>query len=332
MVNTPSVGTPSLRPRPGLPEERFWKRYSPHGELPLSGAGSFALHALVVGLLVLLGFLGVWFTRPSRTLPVEAVQVAPGGGGTLNGVEGSKGPGRRAEVVDEQNRQAGDQKVPLPPQLAHPQKQPSPPLFKEGERPLSPNPEAMKAIEHLKAAAQSKRNDGAPVGRGRGGPGGGGTGPGPGPGGASRPPNPRMLRWSLLFNTQTGEDYVRQLRGLGAILAVPVKEGDRPEYRLVRNLSRRPAQLLDEDLSQIKRIYWTDNNPRSVQEVMSTLGLRERPSHFVAFMPQELEQKLLRLEKAYSGLEEDQIHETKFRIAERGGQFEPEVIEQTPKR
>src|SRR5437763_15402247 len=99
MVQAPSVGPLSARPRSNLPEERFWKRYSPHGELPLSGAGSFALHALLVCLLVLLGFLGVWFTRPSRTLPVEAVQLAGGGGGRQNGVEGSKGLGGRTEVV-----------------------------------------------------------------------------------------------------------------------------------------------------------------------------------------------------------------------------------------
>jgi hypothetical protein len=141
-----------------------------------------------------------------------------------------------------------------------------------------------------------------------------------------------MLRWTLLFNTRTGEDYVRQLRGLGAILAIPVKEGERPEYKVVRDLSQRPARLLDEDLSKIKRIFWMDDKPRSVREVLSTLGLPQRPSHFVAFMPHELEQKLLRLEKGYGGLEEDQIFETKFRIVERGGRFEPEVVEQTPKR
>ncbi len=330
MVNAPSVGPQSVRPRPGLPEERFWRRYSPHGELPLSGAGSFALHALAVGLLVLLGFLGVWFARPNRTLPVEAVQVAGGGSGTPNGGEGSKGPGRGAEVVDEQNRQGDDPNVPSQPKLAQPQKQPPAVQFKEGERLISANPEAMQAFERL-GAAQSKRDDGRRAARGPAGPPGGP--PGPGPAGPPRTKQQeRMLRWTMSFNTRTGEDYVRQLRGLGAILAIPVKEGERPEYRLVRDLSRRPAQLLDEDLSKIQRIYWLDSNPRSVREVMNTLGLRQQPSHFVAFMPEELEKKLLRLEKAYRGLEENQIFETKFRVVERGARFEPEVIEQTPRR
>jgi hypothetical protein len=146
-----------------------------------------------------------------------------------------------------------------------------------------------------------------------------------------------MLRWSMVFNTRTGEDYVRQLRGLGAVLAVPVKEsplpkGPPPEYKLVRDLSRLPAQLLDEDLSQINRISWEDKDPRSVQEVMSALGLRLRPSHFKAFMPLKLETKLFELERDHRGLAEDQIEETKFRIVEKNGRFEPQVIEQTPRR
>src|SRR5262249_59932965 len=47
------------------PEEQFWKRYSAHGELPLSGASSFAIHVLVAGFLILGGFfLRALFTKP----------------------------------------------------------------------------------------------------------------------------------------------------------------------------------------------------------------------------------------------------------------------------
>ena len=345
MVNTPGLSPKSARPKQPLVEERFWRRYSPHGELPLSGAGSFALHAQVVGGLVLMGFLGLWFTRPSRPLPIESVQVARGGGGNPAGVEGNRGLGHGPEAVanGEPNRQTGRQdEAPPRPDLARVEKQPPALQLKEGERVISLSPGAMRAFDRLNAAVRSKQNDGRPPGRGRAGPGdGGGTGTGTGPDkgpGRGRgdatltKQHERMLRWTMHFNTRTGEDYVRQLRGLGAILAVPVKEGDRPDYRLIRDLAKRPAKLLDEDLSQIKRIYWIDDKPRSVQEVMSALQLRLRPSHFVAFMPEELEQKLLQLEKEYRGLAEDQIHETKFRIVEKNGRFEPQVIEQTPKR
>jgi hypothetical protein len=141
-----------------------------------------------------------------------------------------------------------------------------------------------------------------------------------------------MLRWSMLFNTNNAGDYLAQLRGLGAILAIPVKEGpEGREYRLVRDLSARPAKLLEEDLSKIQRIYWVDEKPQSVNDVMASLGVDVRPSHFVAFMPQELEDKLFRMEKAYRGRSEDEIHETKFRVNKTARGYEPEVIAQTPK-
>jgi hypothetical protein len=180
-----------------------------------------------------------------------------------------------------------------------------------------------------------KLSDGLNPGKGRGGSGsGGGKDTGEGKQNLS-PREKRMLRWTLKFDTRSGEDYVRQLRGLGAILAIPVKEvkGQPPEYKIVRDLWKRPAQLLDEDISKIKRIYWVDDNPRSVMEVMNVLQVRLRPSHFIAFMPVELEMfELVELEHAYKGLAEDQILETKFRIVESGGTFRPEVMEQTPKR
>src|SRR5207248_2356148 len=109
-----------------------------------------------------------------------------------------------------------------------------------------------------------------------------------------------MLRWHMRFTASTGNEYVAQLADLGAILAFPVSEGGgETEYRLVRDLKARPAQLLKEDLSQIQRIYWIDDKPRSVQDVTAALGLKIRPSRFVAFMPEELEKELHDMERAY---------------------------------
>ena len=39
------------------PEERFWKKYSPHHEAPLSGVTSFFIHGLVIALLLSWAFL-----------------------------------------------------------------------------------------------------------------------------------------------------------------------------------------------------------------------------------------------------------------------------------
>src|SRR5436190_15683826 len=64
------------------PEERFWKRYSPHGELHWSSGVSIALHAVVIGALVLIFLLAEFLpnspTPPPRMEPVE-IEGASGG-------------------------------------------------------------------------------------------------------------------------------------------------------------------------------------------------------------------------------------------------------------
>src|SRR5262249_17774289 len=80
---------------PKLPEERFWKRYSPHHEFPLSFSTSTFLHLLILGLLVLIFVKGILFFTQNRSLPVDPVRIAiGGGGGNKDGVEGGSGPGK----------------------------------------------------------------------------------------------------------------------------------------------------------------------------------------------------------------------------------------------
>ena len=84
------------------PEEKFWQRYSPHQEMPLSTIGSFALHLLVVGGLILFAWLG-WFGfgKSDNALPVDTVrfEIPSGGGGNPNGTGNEKGVGTGADPV-----------------------------------------------------------------------------------------------------------------------------------------------------------------------------------------------------------------------------------------
>jgi len=192
--------------------------------------------------------------------------------------------------------------------------------------------------------------DGRPGPKGEAGPGkDGGRGPGDGPGkgpgqGTGRHQltqrQKRMMRWLMTFNTSSGPNYLDQLRGLGAMLAVPVTEGARPRYKLLADLMPGKARPVQADVYQLNRIFWVENNPKNVADIMRALGLPYmpgsagqpgRPSHFVAFMPPELEDKLARLEQAYRGLPEDRIFETKFAVGHTAAGYEPAVIEQTPK-
>src|SRR5262245_57414121 len=101
-AGTPQSSQPPSPPVP--PDERFWQRYSPHGEAPLSFAGSFTLHLLVGGVLFLLiTAAATALAKTSRSLPVEPVRlkINAGGGGHKQGEGGGQGVGNPKVGGDE---------------------------------------------------------------------------------------------------------------------------------------------------------------------------------------------------------------------------------------
>jgi hypothetical protein len=363
------MATASTNPAPaspqknlGLqPDEPVWVRYSPHGELPLSSVTSFVIHGLVIGL----ACLAIWsasrfLDHPTRSLPIQTVQLAPGGGGgDPNGVVGGKGSGSSGQVEAGGTEQPGDSGSETPdPDLKRPDLKnidlPKVPVTDKTGKPTVQDGRNMSAFTNLaqqgarmrQASQAGPKGQGGPRSRGEGGPGeGGGEGSGSGTkkGSGRGEGDPkanmtrqerRMARWAMLFDTHNGPDYLRQLAGLGAVLAIPVREGPQGyEYEIVqnRNLLHPPARLVKEDLSKYKGIRWTDDNADSVAQVMQTLGLPMRPPHFVAFMPLPLEDRLAQLEKRFKGRAEDDIFETRFKIIPTGTNYTPIVIDQTPK-
>src|SRR5690606_453008 len=109
---TDQARSPETTPQP--PEESLWVRYSPRQELPLSGAGSLALHALGIGLMILVGFLAslFGFGKSERNIPIEPVRlkIEAGGGGQVDG----KGKGRgRGHMTDTEVVESGpEEEVP----------------------------------------------------------------------------------------------------------------------------------------------------------------------------------------------------------------------------
>src|SRR5207244_2759308 len=122
--------------------------------------------------------------------------------------------------------------------------------------------------------------------------------------------------------TQSGEDYRKQLKSLGAILAVPGSEG---RYLVIRDLNP-PAKVLDEDVGKIQRIFWIGDERRSVENLSRALQLRQMPKFIVAFFPQTLEQKLRKLEREEFKGSEDQIKETWFKVVRTADGYVPEVL------
>src|SRR4051794_35090684 len=96
MSTAPATPPPNANPKRPLvpPEEKFWIRYSPHNEAPLSGVSSFAVHVLAIPLLLLIALVAskVKDDDENRSLPVDVVRVNfSGGGGSRTGV--GNGPG-----------------------------------------------------------------------------------------------------------------------------------------------------------------------------------------------------------------------------------------------
>jgi hypothetical protein len=328
------------------PEESVWKRYSPHNEAPLSTIGSLAIHALVIGVIVVIGIvvamLGI---GKSNQMPIDPVAFdrAEGTPGAQGG--GGGGEKKKAALVEEERTKVFPEKKDLThdnrPNLSNAEiarlpvsirNSPDADLYiKAG----SPNLEIFEkaGLPNLpplpgETAEPNPGKDGPGVGPG--GPGGSGGQGGDGGQKLGRRPK-RMLRWTMLFDTTSGHNYVAQLESFGAILGIP-KNPQGGDYWLIRDLKRRPAQLLNEDFTKLGRIQWTDSNPKSALDIATTLKLNAVPTHFIAFMPEALELKLVELEKAFKGLEEDQIFETKFMIVRTGSGYEPKVLSQTPKR
>src|SRR5581483_10497656 len=182
-----------------------------------------------------------------------------------------------------------------------------------------------KAKEKLAAYLAGKGQGGAGSGGGKGKGRGTGEGDLEGPGkGNLTQRDKRKARWTMLFNVREGggREYLRQLDGLGAILAYPTV-GD--NYMVIRNLKDRPIRPVAEDIRQFNMIWWQDDKPVSVDSLANALGISPPPEYIVAFFPVALEQQLLEKElKAFRGREED-IEETVFRIVPRGGGYEPEI-------
>jgi hypothetical protein len=317
-------------------EESMWVRYSPHHEFPLSTATSVGVHILIVFLLILVGWVGSYFLIFGGNPPPEvgAVVLDGGGGGNPHGVKDGVRDGFAKEDVQQPTdavptTPSADVDVKVdekPPDLTIPK------TDNDSSRVVSG--EASSKLSKIAGLAGAWGRGGSGTGGGRGSGEGTGIGAGKGNGRALSDRERQMLRWTMTFRTENGEDYLRQLReikpGGGAILAIP--KGSDGTYEVIRDLNARPAVGQVEDVKKLNRIFWIDDKADSVATLARTLGI-ERPQYIVAFFPYELEEELKRLEKAaaqakYGGRRRvEDIQETKFSITADG---RPKVDSLTP--
>src|SRR5262249_45586288 len=130
------------------------------------------------------------------------------------------------------------------------------------------------------------------AGRGKGGPGRGGgegTGVGTGKGSGSGPGEGngtvrerRKARWRLRFDTASSEDYVEQLIGMGAFLAIEKGNG---EHLIYRDLVHRPAQGKVEDIWALDRQPWFPDDPHTTTRLARVLEIQPVPTRIILLFP-----------------------------------------------
>jgi RNA polymerase sigma factor (sigma-70 family) len=123
----------------------------------------------------------------------------------------------------------------------------------------------------------------------------------------------RLLRWTIVFDTKDGHEYLQQLAALGAVLALPTKEAGR--YRVICDFKKRPVGSTIEDISKVKAIYLMESKKGSLQQLATALELKETPEQVIVLLPKFIEDELLRQELDFQHRQEQDIAETTFRFA-----------------
>ncbi|HYT89761.1 MAG TPA: hypothetical protein VEL76_13720 [Gemmataceae bacterium] len=346
------------------PEERFWQRYSPHHEAPLSGAGSLTLHALLLGALAFLAFRFTSDHDEHKPVKIELAEI-DGAEGDLDGLglgkslfkEEKRRPREAGAEGVGSPTNAGKPNAPLPDKnvVALPDvKRPELKLPPGGEQPdtgtgqesFTELEKTIRGVEHSIAMAMNppeKPGGGQPGGKdnvdqkgGSGGPlGKGGTGlKGNNPGGG-RDPRGKLLtsqqkrqgRWRLIMSDD-GPSHLAQLKALKVTLVVPTRSKD--VFRLL-DLSRPNPTFENTTVlaGQRDKVWWRSDEPRQLPALAAALRIETPPAVWI-FLPKGLEARMAELEQAYQGRSEDEIEMTLWEVPLRDGHYaqEPSIMRQ----
>jgi hypothetical protein len=315
------------------PEERFWQRYSPEHEAPISTVSSVVLHILMFTLLVALSLGLLNFTRNTEPIGVTVVEVDPDFDTPSSDSGAPPGGGGPVAVEKRDDRIKFEELEELPKAPAVRVSAAELPLDLRDDpalqQAITADTEAVKRLEGLDKSLREQLFAGVAKAPGPPGPGGGkGQGKEGSGTGVSTKTGTRVMRWTMKFNTFDGFDYLRQLRAMKAILAFPQANGRVVTY----DLSKMPHTPETGDLRKINRMYWIDNSPESMRGIAVALKLRFLPNQMIAFFPEELERRLLGAEldymdRTYGRRDEDAIHQTFFDITVEGQDYRVRVAD-----
>jgi len=323
----------------GPPEEAFWDKYNKRLEFPLSSVSAVFLHVLI-GAVVVFGIFQLMNRDDDKSgVPVKFADI----NGLDDGGSGSAGSGGTEEPIIRSNDDGAKAALDLLPDPSKLQevKQEIKKVFvnidPSGKLPISDsNAAALAGLDDSirKKFLGAREGSGNEAGRGYD----GSKGKGPGGSGADSTLG-RNMRWVLRFKVTGGNDYVGQLKSMGAVLLFPRPEdGKQCIFYSLGNPAPAGApadggMAGDRLITALAdRIRFSDARRDAVQSVAGAVGLDFTPRTFWAFFPKSVEDDLARLETGYRNKRADDIEETIFRVAVRGGQFSFVVDEQKMKR
>jgi hypothetical protein len=334
-----TASRPSGSPQPmkpmAPPAEVFWQKYSPHYEFPLSSIGSVALH--VLGVVLFLGLL--WLMNSLRIdsstpVPIRQMTVATDDG-SENGAPGAGG-GSPEENIDPVARPMDPNRTVPETALNEvlPEVKDWVPKVPQGDD--APRVEDLPQIKPLANLNDDLRKK---LLQGKGDPKGAGNQEGKGPAdqegnktggtGDAASSKSRAIRWQLVFKTDNGTDYTKQLAAMKATIAFPIPPANN-ELLIFRDLSNPKGEK--GDIKSLPELYFIDDLFESAARVGKVLGTDFAPRSFIAFFPKEIEEELAQKERNYRNRKEDQIFSTTFRILVRDGKFTITVTDQIPVR
>jgi hypothetical protein len=320
------------------PEEGFWHRFSWHGEFPISILASIAI-VVAIGLL-LIYLLKLQFNEKKAEerppVPTRGLKIAQGERG---GRVGGPGGGQPKEVQDAR---------PVEPQRQIPAAE----LKRETISAstwvpdLKNNPEALERIVQSPGYDRlNKLNDELKqrAGKGFGGEGGSnngsGTGSKEGPGigdkkgpGDATTSGSRSVRWTILFRTNSGKDYLEQLAEFKAKIVIPEPPGWKTNL-LFTDVANSPKGVPLTSADELPMMQFVDEDRVSASKIARALGLEFDPPYFAAYFTKEVEEELAAKERAYKGLKEHQIYSTTFRVEKQAnGKYAISVTNQVANR
>jgi hypothetical protein len=346
------------------PDERFWKRYSPHHEFPLASATSVFVHGLVIGAFVVGGLLLLSNPAMDMSAPVHTDVVAIDGpgfgelGGAPAGEPGFPGapgteltPGPPGSGEPDENASPGAEIPDLPSLGAPTLDVPSPDApFEAPDETLLDQLKFGKLPDNVgkpaKTPSAGKSGSGTNNPKGVGGmngPGGRGKGSKPGPGkgagGIGRQATEQEIkawRWSFELSGNPKE-HADQLDRSGVVVAVPDPNAGNLDIRsapllLISDVKRRPVTVQRGALADFKdAVKWSNRDPASVQALAKELQLPFVPAYIVLLLPKEREKKMVAEEERYAqrmGVDVANVRRTVFAFRLQNGVYEPVVIRQ----